>query len=261
VLELGNFLRWPFDFPLRSLEFCVGGKCGAGFATALAAMAIPHVAKRAVDGGGEEPTKTSRRCHCCCLLGIEGFKYATKAQVAASSEAGWLFYSIMTRIITEDILVPLHHWVSFMQVENKLSPNEEQIKGFFEPGAQGPIYMVNLLKFKDKAEYADGRESSLSGREAYALYGEAVSKILVNLGGGGMFSAKVERLMLGEVEELWDAVGIAMYPSRQAMIDMTQSPEYQAIHHHRDAGLAGQLNIETTDASGIWLGGAGFNKD
>jgi hypothetical protein len=39
-----------------------------------------------------------------------------------------------------------------------------------------------------------------------------------------------------------------------------QSPEYQAIHHHRDAGLAGQLNIETTDAGGLWLGEAGFSS-
>ena len=73
-----------------------------------------------------------------------------------------------------------------------------------------------------------------------------------------MFNAKVERLMLGEVEELWDAVAIAMYPSRQAMIEMMQSDAYQAIHQHREAGLAGQLNIETTDAVGLWLGASGF---
>ncbi len=141
-----------------------------------------------------------------------------------------------------------------MNVENKLSPNEQQIKGFMEPGAQGPIFMLNLLKFKAKAEYADGRETSLTGAEAYALYGAAVSKILGKLGGGAMFNAKVERLMLGEVEELWDTVAIAMYPNRQAMFDMIRSEEYQAIHHHREAGLAGQLNIETTNASSMWPG-------
>jgi uncharacterized protein (DUF1330 family) len=62
------------------------------------------------------------------------------------------------------------------------------------------------------------------------------------------------------VEELWDTIAIAMYPSRQAMIAMMQSPEYQAIHYHRDAGLAGQLNIETTEAGGLWLGEAGFSS-
>ena len=37
-----------------------------------------------------------------------------------------------------------------------------------------------------------------------------------------------------------------MYPSRAAMLEMISSPEYQAILVHREAGLAGQLNIETT---------------
>lgn len=145
-----------------------------------------------------------------------------------------------------------------MKVENRVTPSQEQIKGFFEPGTDGPIYMLNLLKFKEKAEYEDGRETDLTGAQAYALYGAEVSKILIKLGGGGMFNASVERLMLGEVDELWDSVAIAMYPNRQAMINMMQSEEYQAIHHHRDAGLAGQLNIETTNAGGIWLGGAGI---
>ena len=29
------------------------------------------------------------------------------------------------------------------------------------------------------------------------------------------------------------------------MFEMTMDPEYQKIHIHRDAGLKGQLNIET----------------
>ena len=60
-----------------------------------------------------------------------------------------------------------------------------------------------------------------------------------------MFAGKVSRLMLGEVENLWDSIAIAKYPSRKAMLDMTMDPEYQKIHVHRDAGLEGQLNIET----------------
>ena len=48
-----------------------------------------------------------------------------------------------------------------------------------------------------------------------------------------------------QVEDLWDAVAIAKYPNRKAMFDMTMDPEYQKIHVHRDAGLEGQLNIET----------------
>ena len=41
-------------------------------------------------------------------------------------------------------------------------PNREQMKGFFENTDDNePIYMLNLLKFKDKAEYQDGRKHHL----------------------------------------------------------------------------------------------------
>ena len=96
-----------------------------------------------------------------------------------------------------------------MEVVNKVSPNEAQMKGFMEPGRDGPIYMLNLLKFKKKAEYPDGRETALTGAEAYAIYGAEVVQHLAKVGGAPMFSAQVERLMLGEVEELWDSAAIA----------------------------------------------------
>ena len=131
-------------------------------------------------------------------------------------------------------------------------PNAEQIAGFMEPGPSGPIYMVNLLKFKQRAEYADGRETDLTGAEAYQIYIDAVTKLLVEFGGGEMFVAPVERLALGEVEELWDVV--AMYPSRCVMREMASSGMTQEIGVHRTAGLAGQLNIETAHATGVWLG-------
>ena len=140
-----------------------------------------------------------------------------------------------------------------MEVINRVIPSEEQMEGFMEPGREGPIYMLNLLKFKDEAEYADGRETDLSGAQAYAIYGQEVVAHLQKVGGALMFSAVVERLMLGEVEELWDSAAIAMYPSRKAMLEMLMSPEYQASALHREAGLAGQLNIELVEPVGAWL--------
>ena len=140
-----------------------------------------------------------------------------------------------------------------MQVVNKIYPNKEQIKGFMEPVSEGPICMVNLLKFKEKAEYEDGRDTDLTGREAYALYEEGVKKLLQEIGGGIGFEGDVERLALGEVEELWDVVGLAVWPSRGAMFEVMQSPDMQAISVHRSAGLAGQINIETTGFQGLWL--------
>jgi hypothetical protein len=57
------------------------------------------------------------------------------------------------------------------------------------------------------------------------------------------------------VEDLWDEVAVAMYPSRAAMFSMARSETMQEIGVHRNAGLAGQLNIETKDPSGEWIAG------
>ena len=132
-----------------------------------------------------------------------------------------------------------------MKVENKVTPNEEQINGFLEDPEIGPISMVNLLKYKEKAIYEDGRDTNLSGEEAYGLYAAEVINLVEKYGGEFLFAGKVNRLMLGEVEEMWDSIAIAKYPNRKAMFEMTMDPEYQKIHVHRDAGLEGQLNLET----------------
>lgn len=116
---------------------------------------------------------------------------------------------------------------------------------FLEGDIDTPIKMVNLLKFKDKADYKDGRQTSLSGKEAYQIYADEVQGHLEKVGGKSIFLGEVERLMLGEVEDLWDWVAIAEYPSRKAMLEMVMDSEYQKSEEHRSAGLAGQLNIET----------------
>ena len=137
-----------------------------------------------------------------------------------------------------------------MKVENRVYTNREQMKGFFEEDSDNrPIYMINLLKFKEKAEYKDGRETSLSGREAYALYGEIIEKHLIELGGEVIFKSKVTRITVGKVDELWDAVAIAKWPSKKVMGEnmMPSDPELLEGYQHREAGLAGQLNIESVE--------------
>ena len=132
-----------------------------------------------------------------------------------------------------------------MKFENKVMPNDDQMAEFLESGNDEPIYMVNLLKFKDKAEYPDKRETDLSGKEAYAIYTKEVQHHLAKVGGKGIFGAEVKRLMLVEVDELLDSVAIAKYPNRKAMLDMISDPDYIKSAQHRVAGLKGQLNIET----------------
>ena len=73
--------------------------------------------------------------------------------------------------------------------------------------------------------------------------------MIVEYGGSITFVGDVTFLALGQVEELWDEVAIAQYPSRQALWEMSTSSEWQAIAVHRAAGLAGQLNIETVGSA------------
>ncbi|MEO1661213.1 MAG: DUF1330 domain-containing protein [Pseudomonadota bacterium] len=133
-----------------------------------------------------------------------------------------------------------------MEVINEVIPSDPaRLAQMQEKGPDGPIFMVNLLKFKDKADYADGRETDLTGRQAYQLYGMGVAGLLPEFGGRIFFMADVTFLSLGQVDELWDEVAIAAYPDRNALMRMSTSQEWLDLAVHREAGLAGQINIET----------------
>jgi hypothetical protein len=95
-------------------------------------------------------------------------------------------------------------------IKNILQPTGDQVRGFRDRQTGEPIQMLNLLKFKPKAEYEDGRDADLTGREAYLRYARA----------------------------------LIQYPSTQVMLDMLRDPDYQAVQHHRVAALEGQLLIE-----------------
>jgi uncharacterized protein (DUF1330 family) len=136
-----------------------------------------------------------------------------------------------------------------MRVINQTVPSAAQMQEFFGSGEDGPFVMVNLLKFKTRAEYADGRDTDLTGAEAYAIYGAAVQKCIADVGATPGFSGVVTGLMLGEVEDNWDMVALVEYPSLEAFRTMMTSLEYQKIAVHRSAGLAGQLNIRAKASS------------
>lgn len=135
-----------------------------------------------------------------------------------------------------------------MKVTNQLNPTGEHLKAFFGEGEDGPFAMLNMLKFRERAEYDDG-DRGLSGAEAYALYGHAVIKLLIARGGRQIYAGAVTGLMIGEVEDNWDMVAVIEYPSLEAFRDMVQSAEYQEAAVHREAGLEGQLNIKTKAGS------------
>jgi len=132
-----------------------------------------------------------------------------------------------------------------MHIKNGLYPTLQQREMLASDDDTRPLQLVNLFKFKEKAIYADGRETSLTGQEAYNLYGQPMLAVLKEYGAEVVFFSEVTGLVIGELDELWDSMVIVKYPSRQALLNMTNSEAFKKLSIHREAGLAGQLNIET----------------
>ncbi|RLA57057.1 MAG: DUF1330 domain-containing protein [Gammaproteobacteria bacterium] len=127
---------------------------------------------------------------------------------------------------------------------NVLQPTGEQVRAFRDRQTGEPIAMLNLLKFKEKAIYEDGRSSELTGLEAYQLYANAFHEIMEPRGVRVLYSGGVRGLLIGEGDGLWDSVALIEYPSTEVMLNMLRDEDYQHAQQHRAAGLEGQLLIE-----------------
>ena len=119
---------------------------------------------------------------------------------------------------------------------NAMLPTKQQTEEFMAIDYDGPIVMVNLLKFKP-----DG------GAAEYAKYSAGVLPLLEKVGGRIVFSGAAKYCWIGSAD--WDAVALVEYPNKEALMEMATSPEYQAIHHHREAGLEGQVNYAVAQTS------------
>ncbi|HEY5108355.1 MAG TPA: hypothetical protein VII96_01960 [Acidimicrobiales bacterium] len=108
------------------------------------------------------------------------------------------------------------------------------------PEEDGPIWMVNLMRYRDRAVYADGRETELTGREAddrYAPFGP-----FRTVGAELVFLSDVEAQFLGGDQE-WDRIAVVRYPTRRSFLEMQELPEYLELHEHKDAGMASTFVI------------------
>jgi hypothetical protein len=108
------------------------------------------------------------------------------------------------------------------------------------PDEDGPVWMVNLMKYREVADYADGRESEISGRDADDLYTPRES--LAAIGAEIVFGGEVDQQLLGDAP-IWDRVGVVKYPTRRSFIEMQSRPDFQRQHVHKDAGMAETIVI------------------
>lgn len=119
-------------------------------------------------------------------------------------------------------------------------PRPEQLQALIERGPEGPIVMVNLLKYRARAAYpADKPEAKkeMTGQEAYRRYGAVALKALTEAGGSIVWGGEQSLVFIGGSEQEWDEVICVRYPSRQAFLGMISRPDYLAGTYHRDAGL------------------------
>lgn len=112
--------------------------------------------------------------------------------------------------------------------------NADQIARMLEAPTEGPFYMVNLIHYRDQAEYADGRETDLTGREANALY--SPTEFLTAIGARPVFMTEVANQIDGD-DFIWDDVAVVEYPCPVAFFAMILNPDFQARAVHKDAGV------------------------
>ena len=112
-----------------------------------------------------------------------------------------------------------------LPLDTPITPNVDQFQALMASSDEGPVVMLNLLKFK------------VGGEEAYMRYGDAAVAMIEERGGRLLWSGRADQVLIGDPQADWDVVLLVEYPSRAAFIEMVSSPDYLAAHAEREAGL------------------------
>jgi uncharacterized protein (DUF1330 family) len=123
-------------------------------------------------------------------------------------------------------------------------PTPEQIQTLLAGPADQPVVMVNLLRFKPKA---DALDAGVSGEEAYRRYADKMREVVESSGGRFVWVGRVDSVVIGDANEHFDMVGLVEYPSRQKFLEIASSDRVREIGAHRAAGLESQWLIATTE--------------
>lgn len=124
---------------------------------------------------------------------------------------------------------------------SRITPNREQFEALAHAPDEGPVVMLNLLKFKARADDEQG-----SGADAYRRYGDAAVEMIEARGGKVLWTGRGEQVLIGDPAEDWDAVFLIEYPSRRAFLEMVSTPEYADAHAHRESGLERTVVVACT---------------
>jgi hypothetical protein len=91
-----------------------------------------------------------------------------------------------------------------------LEPSDKNARRLFERGIEGPVTMLDLLRFREEADYAElpqlAPPSPISGRAAYDLYVRHTLPFLHATGGSLEFIGIGGHYFIGAADERWDLV-------------------------------------------------------
>ncbi|WP_170428732.1 DUF1330 domain-containing protein [Ruegeria arenilitoris] len=130
-----------------------------------------------------------------------------------------------------------------------IDPDRAQFEAFKALDRDHPIEMLNLVKFRAKAEYPAGHElaeAGLTGAQAYRNYGAETAPIIVRLGASILWRGAYQTTLIGPQDEAWDEVFIARYPTAHAFLEMVTDPVYRAAVIHRQAAVETSRLIRCT---------------
>lgn len=129
-----------------------------------------------------------------------------------------------------------------------IEPTQEQLEALAaRAGDEGPVFMLNLLRFKEHADGVDAGEG-ISGQEAYARYAAAAAEHVERVGAEVVWAGACGPALIGPSAEAWDVAAVVRYPSRAAFLEMVGNPEYLEIAEHRSAGLADSRLVPCDEA-------------
>jgi len=126
--------------------------------------------------------------------------------------------------------------------ESFLYPTERAAIALIKRGIEGPVVMLNLLRFRETADYAATPERApatpISGAAAFDLYVEETLPLLHRSGGGLLFMGAAEQWLIGPEGERWDRAMLVRQSSVSAFLSFGDDPEIRHAHAHRLAALS-----------------------
>ncbi len=118
-----------------------------------------------------------------------------------------------------------------------VNPTPEQLqKVLADTPKDHPVVMLNLLRFRERAQYKD-ETAERSGREAYSLYMKEAAACVREVEAEVIWSGRSLGSLIAPPDESWDQVLLVRYPSIDAFMAMIESQEYKGVVKHRTAAL------------------------